>query len=341
MTTLSGPVTPPKRSRWQNFWRSAGIRKLRRNPLAVSGFVITVVFFLVAIFAPLIAKPTGNCLRDLNMTTQNQIYNPLGAAFWQGIFAPPQSCYRMERLSFAQEPAPPNSVPGAFAPFGTVNGYNIFYGLIWGTRTALKMSFIIVGITLAVGILIGAISGYYGGWVDNLIQRFIDVLFAMPGLVLTVVILTILRAKNPGGDPTFPIIVAYCVAGWAGYAKVIRGDVLKVRQLEYVDAARSLGSRDLPLILRHIIPNSLTTVFTIAVLDLATIPLGIAALSFLGLGFESGFSEWGQLVDFSRAWLKPEYWYVLVFPAVFIVLFSLAFNLFGDGLRDALDPRTR
>lgn len=337
MTTMNSPVSMPKADRWANFWSSPGVRKLRRNPLALSGLAIMLLFAIVAVFAPLIARPSGNCLRDLNMTSQSQIYNPLGAPFWKAILVPPQSCYKMERLSFAQEPSPPSKQ----AIFGTVNGYNIFYGLIWGTRTALKMSFIIVGVTLLLGIIIGAISGFYGGWVDNLIQRFIDVIFAMPGLVLTVVILTIMRSKNPGGDPTWPIIVAYCVAGWAGYARFIRGDVLKTRKLEYVDAARGLGASDWRQIVKHVIPNSLTTVFTLAVLDLATVPLGIAALSFLGLGFEPGFSEWGQLVDFSRQWLKPDYWYTLTFPVLFIILFSLAFNLFGSGLRDALDPRTR
>ena len=196
-----------------------------------------------------------------------------------------------------------------------------------------------------IGVIIGAVSGYYGGWIDNLIQRFIDVLFALPPLILTVVILTIMRARFTASgsdyDPTIPIIVAFCVAGWAGYARIIRGEVLRTRQLEYVDAARALGARDMRLILKHVVPNSVAAVFTLAVLDLATTPLAIASLSFLGLGFEAGFSEWGQLVDFARAWLKPEYWYVLVYPATFIILFSLAFNLFGDGLRDALDPKTR
>lgn len=337
MTTVQKVTVTKEKTAFQEFWTSPAMRKLRRNKLAIAGLIITLLFFLMGLFAPLIAKPTGNCLRDLGMTSQSQIYNPAGAPFWKGIFAPPQSCYRMERLSFAQEPTPPS----AEAPFGTVNGYSIFYGLVWGTRTALKMSFIIVGITLLVGIIIGAISGFYGGLVDNLIQRFIDVIFAMPGTVLTIVILTIMRSRNPGGDPTLPIIVAYTIAGWAGYARFIRGDVLKTRKLEFVDAARSLGASDSRQILKHVIPNSLTTVFTLAVLDLATVPLGIAALSFLGLGFEPGFSEWGQLVDFSRAWLKPEYWYTLAFPALFIILFSLAFNLFGSGLRDALDPRTR
>ncbi len=337
--TSTTPNTLPARekSRFQSFWNSPGIRKLRRNPLALTGLAITLLFFLVALFAPLIAKPTGNCLRDLNMTSQNQIYNPAGSVFWRGIFAPPASCYKMDRTSFAQEPAPPT----AEAPFGTVNGYSILYGLVWGTRIALKMGFIITAITLAIGIVIGAISGFYGGWVDTFIQRLLDVIAAIPDLVLTIVILTILRAKNPGGDPTWPIVFAFCITGWSGYARYIRTEVLKVRKLEYVDAARALGSRDWRMIMKHVIPNSLTTVFTLAVMNLATVPLSVAALSFLGLGFEPGYSEWGQLIDFARAWLKPAYWYVLAFPAAFIVLYSLAVNLFGDGLRDALDPRTR
>lgn len=335
MTTASAPIPVEKRSQFQLFWTSPPIRKLRRNPLAIGGLVIILGFFLLGLFAPLIARPSGDCLRDLNIAAPNEVFRPAVAV--RAILVPPNSCYKMERLSFAQDPKPPS----AEARFGTVSGYNIIYGLVWGTRMALKLSFIIVAITLAIGIVVGAFSGYYGGWVDNLIQRFIDVIFSLPGLVLTIVILTILRAKNPGGDPTWPIIFAYSVTGWAGYARYIRGDVLKVRQLEYVDAARALGARDWRTIIKHVVPNSLTTVFTLAVLDLATVPLSIAALSFLGLGFEPGYSEWGQLINFARAWLKPDYWYVLFFPAVFIVLFSLAFNLFGDGLRDALDPKTR
>ncbi|PNY82066.1 ABC transporter permease [Deinococcus koreensis] len=339
MTSVSAPIPTNKRSQWQLFWTGPAMRKMRRNPLAIAGLIITLLFGLVALFAPLIAKPADNCLRDLNITSPNEVYNP--AVALRAVFVPPDSCYRIQRVSFQQQPTPPDSQ----AIFGTVNGYNIFYGLVWGTRTALKMAFIIVGITLLIGVIVGAISGYYGGWVDNLIQRFIDVIFALPPLILVVVVLTIMRARFTASgsdyDPTIPIIVASCVAGWAGYARIIRGEVLRTRQLEYVDAARALGARDMRLIMKHVVPNSVAAVFTLAVLDLATIPLGIAALSFLGLGFEPGFSEWGQLVDFARAWLKPAYWYVLVYPAVFIILFSLAFNLFGDGLRDALDPKTR
>ena len=339
-TTMKAPLKP-RQSRLRTFLTSRPVMKLRRNKLAMFGLFIMSLFVLTALFAPLIARPSAeagrNCLRDLNLSSPTQIYNPAGSGFWRALFAAPPSCYSIERESFAPTPQPPS----AEARFGTSQGYDIFYGLVWGTRSMFKLALIVVSITLAVGVVIGAISGYYGGWIDNLIQRFIDVLFALPGLVLTIVLITFLKARNPSIDPSLPIILAFTLTGWAGYARIVRGEVLRTRQLEYVDAARSLGARDPQLILKHVVPNSLASVLTVAVLDLATIPLTVAALSFLGLGYPTGYAEWGQLVDFARAWLQPQFWYVMVFPAVFIVLFSLGFNLFGDALRDAYDPKSR
>ncbi|WP_407569360.1 ABC transporter permease [Deinococcus altitudinis] len=327
-TTLSAPRAP---SRFQEFWKSRPVAKLRRNKLAVAGLFITLLFFLTAVFAPLIAKPAGNCLRDLNMTSANQVYNPLGAPFWKAIFVPPASCYQTQRDSFSPIPVPPN--PGAY--FGTSNGYDIFYGLVWGTRTMLKLGLVIVGITLITGMIIGSISGYYGGWLDNIIQRFIDILFSFPGIILNVVLITIL------GRSIGTIILAFTVTGWAGYARLIRGEVLRTRKLEYVDGARSLGANDLRMISKHVIPNSITPLLTTAILDLGTIPLSIAALSFLGIGLPDGYTDWGQIMNYARSWLDGPYWYVTVFPAAFIILFSLGWNLFGDAVRDAFDPRTR
>ncbi|WP_027459664.1 ABC transporter permease [Deinococcus murrayi] len=340
MTSVpAAPATSQRRSRLRDFLTSRPILKLRRNRLAMVGMVIALLFLLIGFFAPIIARPSAgsNCLRDLGASSPQQVANPLDRVFWQAHFAAPATCYAIERESFSPVPTPPSET----ARFGTSQGYDIFYGLVWGTRTMFKLSFIIVGITLVLGVIIGAISGFYGGWIDNLIQRFIDVLFALPGLVLTIILITFLKASNPGIDPSLPIILAFTVTGWAGYARIVRGDVLRTRQLEYVDAARSLGARDPRLILKHVVPNSLASALPIAILDLGTVPLGIAALSFLGLGFPTGYAEWGQLVDFARAWLQPQYWYVMVYPAAFIILFSLAFNLFGDALRDAYDPKTR
>lgn len=333
MTTLAPTPqqTPGRRSRFGEFWRSRPVAKLRRNKLAVIGLLITLLFVLTSIFAPLIAKPSGNCLRDLNMTAPGEVYNPLRAPFWQAIFAPPQSCYQTQRNSFSPIPTP----PAATAYFGTSQGYDIFYGLVWGTRTMLRLGLTIVGITLLTGIIVGSVSGYYGGWVDNLIQRFIDILFAFPPLILTVVLITLLRPS------IFSIILAFTLTGWASYARLIRGDVLRTRKLEYVDGARSLGATDWRMIRKHVIPNSVTSLLTTAILDLGTIPLSIAALSFLGIGLPQGYTDWGQIMNYARNWLDGPYWYVTVFPAAFIILFSLGWNLFGDAVRDAFDPRTR
>ncbi|PYE54515.1 peptide/nickel transport system permease protein [Deinococcus yavapaiensis KR-236] len=335
MTTL--PTARQPLEARESWWNSRPMRKLRRNPLGMTGFVFVAFFALVAVFAPLIATPRENCLRDLNLSTSTQVRNPLGGAFWQAIFMPPQSCYQIPRLSFDDTPTP----PGKTAILGTSRGYDIFYGLVWGTRTSLRFAVIIVGITLALGIMIGAISGYYGGWVDNIVQRFIDVIFAFPGFVLLVVLITILKPS------VSTIVLAFSITGWAGYARIVRGDILRTRQLEYVDAARSLGARDSRMIFKHVVPNSLTSVIATAVLDFGTIPLSIAAISFLGLGLPFGYADWGQVMAFARTWMQGPpsaplaYWYVTFFPAITIVLFSLGWNLLGSAARDAFDPRSR
>ena len=336
MTTLPAPSAPEKTpGRLSSFFASRPVIKLRRNKLAVIGLIMTLIFLLVALFAPLIAPPSqaagGNCLRDLGITQTQQLYNPVGKAFWRAMFAAPPSCYQTERQSFSPIPTPPS--PGYI--FGTSQGYNIFYGMIWGTRVMMKMGLVIVAITLLTGIIVGAVSGYYGGWFDNLVQRFIDVVLSLPSLVLTIVLLTVL------GPSISTIILAFCLTNWTQYARIVRGDILRTRNLEFVDAARSLGARDFRLIFKHVLPNSLASVLTIAILDLGTIPLSIAALSFLGIGLPVGYTDWGQFMSFARAWMDNQYWYVTVLPAAFIILFSLGWNLFGDAVRDAFDPRTR
>jgi len=339
LSSSTSTTTIDTRPEKESFWQSRPIRKLRRNPLAVTGFILVLFFSVVAVFAPLIAPPRAgeNCMRDLEISSPTQVYNPAGGAFWRAILSPPASCYQIPRLSFNDAPSPPSKE----AAFGLSRGYDIYYGVVWGTRTALRFSVIIVGITLLVGIIIGAVSGFYGGWVDNIIQRLIDVIFAFPGIILLVVLITILKPS------VGTLIFALCLTGWAAYARVVRGDILRTRQLEYVDAARALGARDMRLILKHVVPNSLTSIIAIAVLDLGTVPLTIAALSFLGLGLPVGYADWGQLMSFARTWIQGPpgqplaYWYVTFFPALVIILFSLGWNLLGSAARDAFDPRSK
>ncbi len=340
---------PSEPTRFQTFWQSRVMRRFRRNRLAVFGLFIVVIFSLVAIFAPLLAPPPkvgNNCLRDLGASETMQVYNPFGSVFWRATFAAPPSCYQIARVDFSPIPSPPGKAiqtdGGPYAPkFGTSNGYDVYYGLVWGTRTAFRLALVVVFFQLLLGVVLGGISGYFGGWVDNLIQRFIDVIFAFPGLVLTIVITTIL------GPSLSNIMISFIAVGWAGYARVIRGEILRVRILEFVDGARALGASDWRIIFRHVLPNALTAITVLSVLDLGSLPLSAAALSFLGIGLPVGYADWGQLVSFARAWIQGPpgqplgYWYVSFFPAFTIILFGLGWNLLGDALRDALDPRDK
>jgi peptide/nickel transport system permease protein len=318
------------------FLNSRVMVRFRRNRLAIIGLVISAFFVLVALFAPLIAPPQGNCLRDLNVPAGSSVYNPFGEMFWKAIVAPPQSCFNVYRISFSAVPTPPG-VDGAV--LGTTAGYDIFYGLVWGARTAFQLALLVVVPTLLIGIIVGSIAGYFGGWVDNIFMRIVDVIFAFPGLILVIVIVSIL------GRGIDKIALALVLVGWASYARVVRGSILKVRALEYVDAARSLGANNLQIIFKHVLPNSLTTILAIVVLDFGTVPLQAASLSFLGLGTPEGYADWGQLISYARSFIIGPagnpfgYWFVSFFPALTILLFGLGWSLLGDALRDALDPR--
>jgi peptide/nickel transport system permease protein len=337
MTTATATLVNEKVSQ-ESWWNSRVMRRFRRNRLAVTGLFISLFFVLMASFAPLLAPPQGNCLRDLNVPEGSSVYNPVGALFWKAIFAPPQSCFSINRLSFSSVPTPPG-VDGAV--LGTTTGYDIFYGLVWGARTAFQLALMVVAATLLIGLVVGSIAGYFGGWIDNLFMRLVDIVFAFPGLILTVVIASIL------GKGLDKIALALIMVGWAGYARLVRGEILKTRALEFVDGARALGATDTRIIFRHVLPNSLSALIAIVVLDFATVPLSAAALSFLGLGTPPGYADWGQMVAFARPTMigpvgQPmAYWYTWFMPGATILLFGLGWSLLGDALRDALDPRER
>ncbi len=338
MTTLTAPAKPAATVVQENFWNSRVMRRFRRNRLAVTGFFISLSFVLIAIFAPLLAPPRDNCLRDFEVPEGSSVYNPTGALFWKALFVPPQSCFSINRISFSSVPTPPG-VDGAI--LGTTTGYDIFYGLVWGTRTAFQLAVLVVGMTVFIGLVVGSIAGYFGGWLDNLFMRAVDIVFAFPSLILTVVIASIL------GKGLDKIALAFIIVGWAGYARVVRGEILKTRALEFVDGARAMGASNFQIIFRHVLPNSVTTLIALVVLDFGTVPLQAAALSFLGLGTPPGYADWGQMVSFARATMigpvgQPlAYWFSWFFPGLAILMFGLGWSLLGDALRDALDPREK
>jgi peptide/nickel transport system permease protein len=316
------------------------MRRFRRSPLAVVGALLLLGFFLMAVFAPqlTVERLPRNCIRSLGVTaeTATDIRNPLKGVFWKSIFAPPLQCMLLPRAGF---PPVPNK-PSAEHPLGTTsNGYDILYGVIWGARTAFYEGIFVVAIALLIGTLFGSLAGYFGGWIDNLLMRFTDIIFAFPSLILVMVIVTFL------GRDLINIMIAIAAVQWAAYARVLRGDIMKIKELEFIDGAHAVGARNGRIILKHIIPNALGPLVIIASLDIGSVVLTAAALSFLGLGVQAGFADWGQMISYARDWiLGPTgqpfgYWFVSFWPGLIIILFVLGWNLLGDAFRDVLDPR--
>lgn len=281
---------------------------LKRNPISLVGVLLLLAFVLIAIFAPVLAPP-----QEFQM-----------------------SVYDTPRAGFLATPQPPS--PEAI--FGTTEGqYDIYYAVIWGTRTAFKIGLGVVAISVLIGTIVGSLAAFYGGIVDEVLMRIVDVFMAIPFLIAAMV-LTALLGKGLG-----PITVALTTFGWMGYARVVRSEILRIREMDFVNAARSYGAGDFRLIVFHILPNAFFPVLVLATMATGSMVLTASALSFLGVGTEEGYADWGQFIAYARNWIvgQPgnpfQYWYTLAFPGAAIFLFVLAWNLVGDALRDILDPR--
>ncbi len=294
------------------FWTvpSDFTRRMRKNPLSVVGFSLIVVFLAMAALAPALAPPPATS-RDP---------------------------YLIPQEGFSNDPQPPR--PGH--PFGTTQGqYDLYYGIVWGARTAFRVALVVIGVAVVIGLAFGGLSGYYGGPVDEAIMRLTDIFLAFPGLVLAVTVVAVL------GRSLDNVMIAIAVVHWPIYARLLRGDILAVRGRDFVEAARAAGAGDLRIILRHVIPNSIYPFLVLSSLDMGLIVITAAALSFLGLGPDVGYADWGTLINLSRNWILGApgnafaYWYVLIFPGAAIFLFVLGWNLLGDAFRDILDPRLR
>jgi peptide/nickel transport system permease protein len=283
-------------------------RQLVKNPLSLAGVIIIAIFVVIAIFAPLIAPtPPGHL-------------NPYMIPH-EGYFATPQP-------------------PSAEHIFGTTQGqYDIFYGVIWGTRSAFRVAFVVIAITLLTGIVLGSLAGYFGGLIDEVIMRITDIFLAFPALILAMAIVSAL------GPSLRSVMIALTVVWWPSYARLIRGDILQVREEDYVEASRGLGASNLRVIIRHVLPNAIYPCLIMASLDIGAVVLSAAALSFLGLGAPQGYADWGQMTEFARNWIVGphndpfKYWYAVITPGLFILFFVLGWNLLGDAFRDIFDPR--
>ncbi len=362
---------------------SKAFKRFRRNGLAILGVSLLSFYVVVAILAPVITAPLiaeryrgHRCARDLTQPIDSAnwswylsldkhqyrltskhlphiqtaefalprgqagaafLRNPHKAIFWRAMLIPPRSCLSVPRESFSPTPQPPSRKH----TMGIVAGYDIFYGVIWGTRMAFYVGVLVSIISFSIGMLIGGMAGFFGSWLDNLLMRLTDIIYAFPNLILAIVFVTIF------GPSLIIALTALALVSWPTYARLFRGDILRIKQLEFVDSAKALGAQRSHIFLKHILPNSITSLIVIASLDIGSVVLLGSTLAFLGLGAEIGTADWGQMISFARDYLqgKPNqpfaYWYISFWPGLFIGLFVLAWNLLGDAYRDVFDPRSQ
>ena len=239
-------------------------------------------------------------------------------------------------------PADPNEIsrdrraaPTADHLFGTDDlGRDVLSRVIYGARVSLRVGLVSIGIALTAGSLLGVVAGYAGGWVDSIIMRIVDVMLAFPGILLAIAIVAIL------GPSLFNVMIAVGIEAIPVYTRTARASTLTVKELEYVIGARALGCRHARIILRHILPNVVAPLIVLATIGVAGSILTAAGLSYLGLGAQPPTAEWGAMLSAARNFLRDAWW-MATFPGLAIMLVVLALNLFGDGLRDILDPRLR
>ena len=270
-------------------------RRLRRNKAAVAGMSVIILLVIVAVLAPVLAP------FDPNQTNISQ------------------------RLQG----------PSSEHPLGTDNfGRDMLSRIIYGSRISLYVGFVAVGIGAIFGGILGAIGGYYGGRLDNFIMRCMDVLLAIPQIILAIAIVGVL------GTSLLNLMIAVGISQLPRYARVVRASALTVRGQEYVEAARAIGASDRRIILENILPNCMAPIIVQSTLGVAQAILSAAALSFLGLGIQPPTAEWGSMLSSGRQFLRNAP-YLTFFPGLAISIVVLALNIFGDGLRDSLDPKLR
>jgi peptide/nickel transport system permease protein len=277
------------------------VNRFRKSPLGILGLAIVLGFVVIALLAPILAPP-----------------NPVDP-------------YLIPK-TFVTDPQPP-SAQFAFGtgPFGT----DIYYGVVWGTRVSIRIAFTLVAISFLLGLAAGGVAGYLGGCVESAIMRVTDLFMALPGLVLALAVAAVL------GRSIENLILALALVWWPSYARIMRGETLRIKNEGFVEAARALGVRPRGIITRHIVPNAIGPLLVVGTMDLGTTVLVASALSFIGLGAQPGTAEWGLMISDGRNWILDGRWWTVTFPGLAIFLFVLGWNLLGDAIRDLLDPKLR
>ena len=276
--------------------RFVAVRRFMENRLAVAGLTVVVLFYAVALLAPMISR------YDENVQNPGFRSKPPSADHWLGT----------DR-----------------------NTRDVYARLIVGARVSLAVGFVAVLIIMSVGTILGALAGYFGGWVDMLIMRFTDVLLSIPQILLLISAAALFK----GGIVTTVVVIG--LTSWPGAARLVRGQFLSLKGQEFITAARAIGAPPVQIIRKHLFPNALAVIIVEATLWLSYAILLEASLSYLGLGVQIPTPSWGNMLQQGQTELLNGAWWLTLFPGMAIFLVVLAFNLMGDGLRDALDPRLR
>ncbi|MBN1109295.1 MAG: ABC transporter permease [Methanomassiliicoccales archaeon] len=289
----------------------ASMGLIRENITALAGLAFVLFIIIIAVFAPVICPPS-------NPQDPMQIPKDFGL------------------------PKPPGADGHVL---GTGNwGADMLYGMVWGARTSIVISLFVVLTGVIVGIVVGAIAGFYGGKVDNVMMRITDVFLSLPALILAMAIASILERNLEN------MMLAIVIVWWPPYARLIRAQVLSIKENTYVEAARAIGAKKNRILFRHVIPNSISPLIVAATMDIGTVVLVAAGLSYIGFGVATGYAEWGRMVSDGQQWFTAEVewegvkyvaWWVVTLPGMMILIFVMGFSLLGDGLRDILDPKLR
>jgi peptide/nickel transport system permease protein len=276
------------------FFREVLWLRLTRNRMAMVGAAIVIAMFVLAIVAPLVGRDPG-------------------------------------AIDIANRLQP----PGLDYPLGTDDlGRDVLARILYGARISLLVGFVAVGIATFIGILFGALAGYYGRWLDSLIMRFVDIMLCFPAFFLILAVIAFLQPS------IWNIMIIIGLTSWMGVARLVRAEFLSLKERDYVLAARAIGAQDVRIILRHILPNAMSPVLVSATLGIAGAILTESALSFLGIGVQPPTPSWGNMLIAGKQTLGTAWW-LSVFPGLAILITVLGYNLLGEGIRDALDPRIR
>lgn len=276
-----------------SYFYSVFWQRFRCNHFAMTGAFVVVSLFLLSLLAPIISP------WDPTTIDAYHVLLPPSAAHWMGT----------DEL-----------------------GRDVLSRVIYGARISLKVGFVAVGIAITIGTVVGLLSGYYGGWVDAILMRFVDIMLCFPTFFLILAVIALLEPS------IWYIMLIIGITGWMGVARLVRAEVLSIKERDYITAARSIGASNFRIIFRHILPNAAAPVFVAATLGVAGAILTESALSFLGIGVQPPTPSWGNILTSGKDYLEFAWWLSL-FPGVAILVTVLAYNLLGEGIRDALDPR--